>query len=1389
MARDPILVRRKPPRGVVLLEHETFDVLDQASPAGAGVAAGEVSSHVHGEALRRPDSAVPAYTSLIEAAQQARGKLTFCAEDEDDAPVVEGYQTLFAAARCLRGEFGDVSSAALHIVDRRTHLRAFWACVLSTCVPANVAVDLASPDPFAKLRGAVEVLRCEVVVASREVAGRLEGIFHDQMRIVDVDAATVRAERTTRCGLDAIAGPGDAAYAQLTSGSTGRPKCILETHGAIIFHVRSSAQQTGHSPGDVSLNWLPLDHVVPIITCHCADVYLSRDAVQVPTHCILEDPVRWLRAMHHFRVSHSWAPNFGFRLVAEALGTQRCPSLTTVRRLMNAGEQVTLEACDTFCAATGLSPSVMQPAFGMAEVATCVAYNDMFGEKSSLRVATTSFGAAALRFSRGDEPSCDFVDLGGPAPGVELRIVGGNGVVLAEKCVGRLQIKGECCMQGYVGTDEALVDGWLDSGDLGFVYRGRLHLTGRAKESICVRGQTLFCYDIEASTSRHCLGTLDGGRVAVVAARSRSSREECVVVFIKVELWTGHVRVLHGLGRKRGELLRGPLHECLEFVERHVARTFGVAPRYVIPLDGSPDLELSRTTSGKIMRSTLAARFCSGVYDAARGALDRARRGKRVFPDFFAEPTWFDLQPLPGANEGSSTLTKDGAEAGRRAARIVDIKADSNEGALMDECARVAAAFASAARAAKNVDRLVCAVHSTGAAACVAALGRALVEEGTCESVRVLLNAPTSALEAEARDAGAYDVVEYIDGRRRALSILRVDEKRARALTDPRAPPLEDVVLTGGLGDLGLDVLRLLATRAARILVVGRRPWDAAFEALGAASDLDVSRVTYVSIDLASSGAAGAIAGAVRDWRASGAVTVVHLAGAPPTKTPVVDLDHEAIATALGAKVRGAEQLHGALVDDLGLRPSFVYFGSAVVRAPGAGLGAYAAANAALEAFAEWQRSRGLESRVVAWSTWGEVAIGMRRELVPLPRPTALNVARTLIFNAGRFSTVYVGLDVDAHDSEYEVLFYASDSHIGTVPESCAPVWIPRWPLAGQNEVDLDVLRSAPFDSLRTQHGPVASTATDVVLDVLREAVGRPVRASDSIAALGLDSIKAVSIVRGVRERLGRDLAPTALYDAVTVSDLAASLGDASAQFDATCLETLLADIRRARLELISATSPPPALREPRRIVLVGAGGLATEVAAAMLKFVEDITVYDDDAARRDTELVPGVQVRGPIAVAKATAGDRIICVGQNETRREIAATLGNPGRAWASPCATVCSHTELRPGTYVGPHAFVGPRVYIGSHCFVQPGAMIGHDCVLGDFCFVGANACVGGGCVIGEGAVLGMGSVVAPGRSIGAWTTIAAGSAALNDVPAHTACAGVPAVVTGRIEKTRVA
>ena len=98
-----------------------------------------------------------------------------------------------------------------------------------------------------------------------------------------------------------------------------------------------------------------------------------------------------------------------------------------------------------------------------------------------------------------------FADLGPPSPGVEIRICAGGGSpprVLRELQVGHLQIRGACVMRGYhehpTATAESMVgDGWLETGDLGFIHQGRLVLTGRAKEMVIVRGANFYCYEVE----------------------------------------------------------------------------------------------------------------------------------------------------------------------------------------------------------------------------------------------------------------------------------------------------------------------------------------------------------------------------------------------------------------------------------------------------------------------------------------------------------------------------------------------------------------------------------------------------------------------------------------------------------------------------------------------------------------------------------------------------------------------------------------------------------------------------------------------------------------------------------------------------------------------------
>src|SRR5262249_37183404 len=90
------------------------------------------------------------------------------------------------------------------------------------------------------------------------------------------------------------AGPQDIAFLQLSSGSTGVPKCIQETHGGILAHIQAARTFNGYSSSETTLNWLPVDHVVPMLTFHLRDVCLGYEQIQVQPEVILSDPLKWL---------------------------------------------------------------------------------------------------------------------------------------------------------------------------------------------------------------------------------------------------------------------------------------------------------------------------------------------------------------------------------------------------------------------------------------------------------------------------------------------------------------------------------------------------------------------------------------------------------------------------------------------------------------------------------------------------------------------------------------------------------------------------------------------------------------------------------------------------------------------------------------------------------------------------------------------------------------------------------------------------------------------------------------------------------------------------------------------------------------------------------------
>ncbi|MDX1952222.1 MAG: condensation domain-containing protein [Verrucomicrobiota bacterium] len=514
----------------------------------------------------------------------------------------------------------------LQIDNLRKHFTTFWACVLGGITPVTVAVAPSYKEANGvvnKLFNTWKLLKKPLVISSESLVAQIEGIKD----FLPAEELSVIPIEVLEGGIPAediySSHPSDLVFFQLTSGSTGTPKCIQETHHGIINHIHGAQQFNSYTADDITLNWLPVDHVVPILTSHLKDVYLGCSQVHAKTEFVLNEPLRWLDLIEQFRVTHTWSPNFGFKLVTDRLKAEpgKKWNLSSLKYMMNAGEQVTLQVVSDFLAATepfGVRQQVMQPAFGMAEVCTCMTYQNQFNTRTGFHRFLKSSLTGLLKPGASEDGTVTFIDLGPPVPGVEIRITDSNNEVVPEGVVGRFQIRGNVVTPGYLYNDaanqEAFVgDGWFNSGDLGFILNGRLTLTGREKEMIIVRGANFYCYEIEDVVNG--MEGVEPTFVGSCAVSDAASGSEGLAIFFVPKSTV-----------REGAAINEKVITLINEIKRRVGASLGINPAFVIPLEKK---NFPKTTSGKIQRGQMKKGFEAGDYSDLIEALKQASTAPR----------------------------------------------------------------------------------------------------------------------------------------------------------------------------------------------------------------------------------------------------------------------------------------------------------------------------------------------------------------------------------------------------------------------------------------------------------------------------------------------------------------------------------------------------------------------------------------------------------------------------------------------------------------------------------------------------------------------------------------------------------------------------------------
>jgi acyl-CoA synthetase (AMP-forming)/AMP-acid ligase II len=314
-----------------------------------------------------------------------------------------------------------------------------------------------------------------------------------------LDAARLQPTATDPTPAAAPGGPEIAADAlaliQFSSGSTVAPKPVALSHRNLLAQCAALAATLPERAGEIQtgVSWLPLYHDMGLIGCLLSAVYYCGRLVLLSPEHFLARPALWLRAIGRHRADISPAPNFAYSLAAQRIRDVDLDGvrLDSWRYALNGAEPVSAATLEAFAARFspfGFSAGALMPVYGLSEASLAVTFS------APGRGARCVSVDPAVLAARGERVPGErrLVSVGTPVPGFRIEVCDDRGRACAEGRVGRIRVQGPSVMQGYFGdpaaTRRALQQGWLDTGDLGFIWEGELFISGRAKDVIVLRG-------------------------------------------------------------------------------------------------------------------------------------------------------------------------------------------------------------------------------------------------------------------------------------------------------------------------------------------------------------------------------------------------------------------------------------------------------------------------------------------------------------------------------------------------------------------------------------------------------------------------------------------------------------------------------------------------------------------------------------------------------------------------------------------------------------------------------------------------------------------------------------------------------------------------------------